>query len=130
MSSIEPCEGHMIKKSLFFLGALIVMLAALMASDYFGFKYEWLERTLPYRLMQDLILGWSLLFLLSLGFLLIYRMSGVVQAIVAVVFSGALIAFAVVSVMYFDSFLCLLLLSAAAPLLKSGVSSIKRATDK
>jgi len=119
----------MIRKRLGFIGVLVVMLLALMASNCLGVDCEWRERTLPYRLTRELNVGWQLLVFLSIGFMWAYFMTGLMQAIFAVAYSGALLAMAGVSMVYFDSSLGLILVLAAAPLLRSGISVIKVQND-
>lgn len=104
---------------------MVTLLAILLLLPNLGVAMDWKPKTTPYRLVTNPFIGWCLVAVLGGGLALIRLGPQVRQCTNALLLVGLTFGLALVSGLFWDPWLCPLLVCAALPVLRSSTQTLK-----
>lgn len=105
--------------------AVVVMLAAILLLYRAGVVVDWKPKTMPFRLIGNPFIGWSLVLVLGAWLLLIRKGPLLAQCVTALLLVGFVFGLAAVTALFWDAFLSPILVFAVLPVQHAAISTLR-----
>lgn len=105
--------------------AVVVMLAAILLLYRAGVMVDWKPKTMPFRLISNPFIGWSLVLVLGAWLLLIRKGPLLAQCVTALLLVGFVFGLAAVTALFWDAFLSPILVFAVLPVQLAAISTLR-----